>query len=96
MVVGADPGSKFDKAKSLGVPILDEAQFEKLLAQTEFPSTNLVHTSEFAPQMHLEARQVDVGIGNAMRIIIWRVSRVIAGSPFARAADGRKVRTPSS
>jgi len=31
VVVGADPGSKFDKAKSLGVPILDEPQFEKLL-----------------------------------------------------------------
>jgi DNA ligase (NAD+) len=32
VVVGADPGSKYDKAKSLGVPILDEGQFEKLLA----------------------------------------------------------------
>jgi len=32
VVVGADPGSKFDKAKSLGVPILDEAQFEKLVS----------------------------------------------------------------
>jgi len=32
VVVGTDPGSKFDKAKSLGVPILDEAQFEKLLS----------------------------------------------------------------
>jgi DNA ligase (NAD+) len=32
VVVGADPGSKYDKAKSLGVPILDEAGFEKLLA----------------------------------------------------------------
>jgi DNA ligase (NAD+) len=32
VVVGADPGSKFDKAKSLGVEILDEAHFEKLLA----------------------------------------------------------------
>jgi DNA ligase (NAD+) len=32
VVVGTDPGSKFDKAKSLGVPILDESQFEKLLA----------------------------------------------------------------
>ncbi|MGA3292913.1 MAG: NAD-dependent DNA ligase LigA [Candidatus Acidiferrales bacterium] len=31
VVVGADPGSKFDKAKSLKVPILDESQFEKLL-----------------------------------------------------------------
>ncbi|MGA7920446.1 MAG: NAD-dependent DNA ligase LigA [Candidatus Acidiferrales bacterium] len=31
VVVGSDPGSKLDKAKSLGVPILDEAGFEKLL-----------------------------------------------------------------
>jgi DNA ligase (NAD+) len=32
VVVGADPGSKYDKAKSLGVPILDEAQFDKLIS----------------------------------------------------------------
>ncbi|MGH9734059.1 MAG: NAD-dependent DNA ligase LigA [Candidatus Acidiferrales bacterium] len=32
VVVGTDPGSKFDKAKSLGVAILTESQFEKLLA----------------------------------------------------------------
>jgi DNA ligase (NAD+) len=32
VVVGADPGSKFDKAKSLNVPILEEAQFDKLLS----------------------------------------------------------------
>jgi len=32
VVVGADPGSKFEKAKTLKVPILDEAQFEKLLS----------------------------------------------------------------
>ena len=32
VVVGADPGSKFDKARSLGVEILNESQFEKLLA----------------------------------------------------------------
>ena len=31
VVVGADPGSKFEKAKELKVPILDEAGFEKLL-----------------------------------------------------------------
>jgi DNA ligase (NAD+) len=31
VVVGADPGSKHDKAKSLGVNILDESAFEKLL-----------------------------------------------------------------
>jgi len=31
VVVGTDPGSKYDKAKELGVPILDETEFEKLL-----------------------------------------------------------------
>src|SRR5271154_336245 len=31
VVVGTDPGSKFDKAKELNVPILDEAGFEKLI-----------------------------------------------------------------
>ena len=31
VVVGTDPGSKFDKAKELGVPILDETAFEKLI-----------------------------------------------------------------
>jgi DNA ligase (NAD+) len=30
VVVGSDPGSKYDKAKELGVTILDEAEFEKL------------------------------------------------------------------
>jgi DNA ligase (NAD+) len=33
VVVGADPGSKYDKAKLLGVNILDEAAFEKLLGK---------------------------------------------------------------
>ena len=33
VVVGSDPGSKFEKAKALGVPILDEAGFEKLLSE---------------------------------------------------------------
>ncbi len=31
VVVGNDPGSKFDQAKKLGVEILDEAAFEKLI-----------------------------------------------------------------
>jgi DNA ligase (NAD+) len=31
VVVGTDPGSKYDKARELKVPILDEAQFEKLI-----------------------------------------------------------------
>jgi DNA ligase (NAD+) len=32
VVVGTDPGSKYEKAKELGVPILTESEFEKLLA----------------------------------------------------------------
>lgn len=31
VVVGADPGSKYDKAQSLKIPIIDETQFERLL-----------------------------------------------------------------
>jgi DNA ligase (NAD+) len=31
VVVGSDPGSKYDKAKQLGVTILNEGEFEKLL-----------------------------------------------------------------
>jgi DNA ligase (NAD+) len=31
VVVGTDPGSKYDKAKELGVPILSEAEFERLI-----------------------------------------------------------------
>jgi DNA ligase (NAD+) len=31
VVVGTDPGSKYDKAKELSVPVLSEAEFDKLL-----------------------------------------------------------------
>ena len=31
VVVGTDPGSKYDKAKELGVPVLTESEFDKLL-----------------------------------------------------------------
>jgi len=31
VLAGAEPGSKFDKAKELGVRIIDEAEFRKML-----------------------------------------------------------------
>jgi len=33
VVAGSNPGSKYDKAKTLGVKIIDEAQFKKLIQQ---------------------------------------------------------------
>jgi DNA ligase (NAD+) len=35
VVAGEDPGSKYDKAKSLGVTILDEEGFLKLVRQAK-------------------------------------------------------------
>lgn len=35
VVVGLDPGSKYDKAKKLGLTILDEKEFKKLVGVTE-------------------------------------------------------------
>jgi DNA ligase (NAD+) len=37
VVVGEDAGSKADKAQQLGVPMVDEAAFERLLATGELP-----------------------------------------------------------
>ena len=38
VVVGANPGSKAAKAEALGVPTLDEGQFEELLRTGEIPT----------------------------------------------------------
>jgi len=35
LVVGEEPGSKLDKAQSLGIPILDETRFRELLEKSE-------------------------------------------------------------
>jgi DNA ligase (NAD+) len=33
VIVGTDPGSKFDDAKRLGIPTLNEAGFKKLIGK---------------------------------------------------------------
>ena len=40
VVAGANAGSKLAKAESLGVPVLDEAQMEQILATGALPETN--------------------------------------------------------
>ena len=38
LVVGENPGaSKLDKAEKLGIPVLDEAQFQRLIETGEMP-----------------------------------------------------------
>ena len=56
VVVGADPGSKEDKAHSLGVAILNEDDFEKLLAgKLQLPSKDNQSAKE-SPKSKQKAR----------------------------------------
>ena len=50
VVVGADPGSKFDKARSLGVTTLTEDDFDELLAGRRKPGADQRPSSENSPE----------------------------------------------
>ena len=46
VVVGENPGSKYDKALSLKIPILDESGFETLLTQGPEAASKVAHSGE--------------------------------------------------
>ncbi len=54
VVVGADPGSKYEKARALGVTILDEAAFEKLI-ESGVPKESEAKPAEKKPKKKTEA-----------------------------------------
>ncbi|WP_127782658.1 NAD-dependent DNA ligase LigA [Rhodococcus sp. X156] len=61
VVVGDAPGSKYDKAVTLGVPVLDEAGFEVLLEQGPEEATKLAVPAGEAPAGEVPAGEAPAG-----------------------------------
>jgi len=65
VVVGADPGSKFDKARALGVTTLNEDQFDDLLAgRAEAASDRAMPKAASAPAPRGKGRSKKVSGGD--------------------------------
>jgi BRCT domain type II-containing protein len=67
VVVGADPGSKHDKARSLGVTVLDEDNFDKLLAGKLPLLERQAKSSEGSAKSKVAARAKKVTSANKSR-----------------------------
>ena len=46
LILGKEPGSKYDKAQKMGIPILDEMDFERMIEKRSLPVQSTIYSGE--------------------------------------------------